>query len=378
MATTSSLPDYTHCLSFDGFEKVQTLAENPTKVILRTLKYHLEEYLKIELTDDVFIEIVRTVPLLYPARPLGPFSVLGFIKPIENILKRYGYSEIHPTAILGYFLYRHSTERYYRKFLLHVPHSSRAFPAGSGYSFDSLNEEERLLIDYYTDELFVPGQESTAIRSAVFPYCRLYCDVERLVNDPLEKKGLGISYESWIKKGLYREQRRFSYITDAFKLYAEFHAKVAAEIVDLDHTVLSGFVHECADRVLLIDCHSFSSRPTMLCPAPPDIDICIGYNTDSTKPDDVALGSIIHHFRTCGYKVGVNEPFSNSKTFDVPVKYHSVMIEVNKRLYMDEDTLEKIAGFDKLKRDIQAVYEILKPREVTRRNSVPTSGICAK
>ena len=111
----------------------------------------------------------------------------------------------------------------------------------------------------------------------------------------------------------------------------------------------------------------------MLCPEPPDIDICIGYNTDSTKPDDVALGTIICHFRTRGYKVGVNEPFSNSKTFDVPVKYHSVMIDVNKRLYMDEDTLEKTAGFDKLKRDIQAVYEILKPREVTRRSSMSTS-----
>ena len=71
--------------------------------------------------------------------------------------------------------------------------------------------------------------------------------------------------------------------------------------------------------------------------------------------------------------MGINEPFSNSKTFDVPVKYHSVMIEVNKRLYMDEDTPEKASGFDKVKKDIQVGYEILKPREVTRRNPVSTS-----
>ncbi len=60
-----------------------------------------------------------------------------------------------------------------------------------------------------------------------------------------------------------------------------------------------------------------------------------------------------------GYKVGINQPFSNSKTFAFPVKYHTVMIEVNKRLYMNEHTLEKTRGFAKLQRDIQALYEEL-------------------
>lgn len=57
--------------------------------------------------------------------------------------------------------------------------------------------------------------------------------------------------------------------------------------------------------------------------------------------------------------MGINTPFSNSKTFEVSVKYHSVMIEVNKRLYMDEATLEKNDGFDQLKVDIQSLYGTL-------------------
>lgn len=81
-----------------------------------------------------------------------------------------------------------------RNILLHIPHSSTSFPKDSGYTFDDLNNDERLLIDYYTDELFLPEQPSANIESVVFPYCRLYCDVERLINDPLEKDGLGISY----------------------------------------------------------------------------------------------------------------------------------------------------------------------------------------
>ena len=43
----------------------------------------------------------------------------------------------------------------------------------------------------------------------------------------------------------------------------------------------------------------------------------------------------------------------------VPVQYHSVMIEVNKRLYMDELTMEKTEGFYKLRQEIRALYDLL-------------------
>ena len=73
--------------------------------------------------------------------------------------------------------------------LLHVPHSSISFPEESNnYPFLYLDEEEKLLIDYYTDELFIPSEKEWGISSAVFPYCRLFCDVERLVNDPENTK----------------------------------------------------------------------------------------------------------------------------------------------------------------------------------------------
>jgi N-formylglutamate amidohydrolase len=92
---------------------------------------------------------------------------------------------------------------------------------------------------------------------------------------------------------------------------------------------------------------------------PPDIDICIGYNDDETHPNKVVIGNIVQYFKSLGYKVGINTPFSNSKTFSVPSKYHSVMIEVNKRLYMNEHTLEKNEGFERMKTDIQSLYGIL-------------------
>ena len=103
--------------------------------------------------------------------------------------------------------------------------------------------------------------------------------------------------------------------------------------------------------------------PNLLNSNPPDIDICIGYNDDETCPEKVVIGNIVRHFESYGYKIGINEPFSNSKTFAVPVNYHSVMIEVNKRLYMNEHTLEKNDGFEKLKEEIESLYNIiLKPQ----------------
>ena len=44
-------------------------------------------------------------------------------------------------------------------------------------------------------------------------------------------------------------------------------------------------------------------------------------------------------FEDNGYKVGINEPYSNSETPDCPFVYQSMMLEVNKKVYMEDGTL---------------------------------------
>ena len=231
----------------------------------------------------------------------------------------------------------------YQNILLHVPHSSTAFLEESKFSWKDLDDDERLLIDYYTDELFVPQQDSKLINSIVFPYCRLFCDVERLVNDPLEKNGLGILYRRYQGDAI----RSFGTLQKAYPYYADHHATMSKKIVEI------------GGKLLLIDCHSFSSFPNLLNSNPPDIDICIGYNDDETCPPKSVVSTVARYFESMGYKVGINTPFSNSKTFEVPVPYHSLMIEVNKRLYMNEVTHEKADNFKLLQRIIQSLYSIL-------------------
>ena len=332
----------------DNFVGVTSLEETASKVALRVLKRHLEEALGFELSDEQFIAIFFKVINLGPARPLGAWSFqYGFVVPMQKTLQAH---DLHcgVKEIFDFFNVRNYDNRRYNSVLLHVPHSSTSFPVESKVSFNDLDDEERLLIDYYTDELFIPDQTGEKIDSVVFPYCRLFCDVERLVNDPLEKEGLGISYSRWVDVDRYSKTfRSFSSISSAFKLYSDFHTEASLKLI------------QARGNALLIDCHSFSSVPNLLNSNPPDIDICIGYNDDETRPDKVVIGNIVQYFKSLGYKVGINTPFSNSKTFSVPSKYHSVMIEVNKKLYMNEQTLEKNEGFERLKKDIHSLYEVL-------------------
>jgi N-formylglutamate deformylase len=60
--------------------------------------------------------------------------------------------------------------------------------------------------------------------------------------------------------------------------------------------------------------------------------------------------------RSYGYSVRINHPFKGAelvKRFGRPKEgRHSLQIEVNRGLYMDEEKIEKAAGFQDLKRDI--------------------------
>lgn len=67
-------------------------------------------------------------------------------------------------------------------------------------------------------------------------------------------------------------------------------------------------------------------------------------------------------FSEKGYVVGINRPFSGSI---VPLRYYrknknvmSVMIELNRKLYMNKEC-EKTAGYEQVKKDVARAVEIL-------------------
>lgn len=103
------------------------------------------------------------------------------------------------------------------------------------------------------------------------------------------------------------------------------------------------------ERPLIIDCHSFPSDLA------PDVDICIGFNEDCSKPSEETLAVVTDAFRAAGYAVAHNRPYSNAIA---PLGYrgHSLMIEVNKRCYLDAAELDIGDGFAKLHQTLSSIY----------------------
>lgn len=258
----------------------------------------------------------------------------------------------------------------YSNIILHVPHSSLLFPDDvfrdkSGKEL--LRSESKDLIDYHTMELFFlyKGRRDSRISVFFSVFCRTLCDVERLKDDPLEARNMGILYgghELRCSKYGLKETADAEFL----QYYEKYHEAAGKYIAGKRNP-------------LLIDCHSFSSHSTKLVEMTPEmaeIDICLGFNEDETRPSDDFLSRVEKHFTDNGYIVALNRPFSNSKTFDTGGhQYHSLMIEVNKRVYMNEETLEKTDGFEKLQaclislyNTILASYEGLTIREFMKRH----------
>jgi N-formylglutamate amidohydrolase len=64
-----------------------------------------------------------------------------------------------------------------------------------------------------------------------------------------------------------------------------------------------------------------------------------------------------------GYDVAVNDPFKGVelvRAYADPVRgRHSLQLEVNKRLYMDERTLERTPGYARLQADLMHLLDEL-------------------
>lgn len=118
------------------------------------------------------------------------------------------------------------------------------------------------------------------------------------------------------------------------------------------------------DVALIVDCHSFPSvaHPFESDGAIPRPDICIGTDRYHT-PDDL-LELVQSYFLEKGYSVAINSPYSGTY---VPLYYYqrnkkclSIMIEVNRSLYMDEATGEKLPSFENIQGQIMVLLELMK------------------
>jgi len=221
----------------------------------------------------------------------------------------------------------------YNRIVLHIPHAAIGGLNDARYSDRRLLfEQVRYLTDWYTDYLF--DQHTPGVSAVTSIFSRFVVDCERLKNDPLESRGQGILYTR-----LFSSTREISEDEHArlMAYYTQHHDRLRNEI---------------KPGSILIDCHSFPSDIA-------DTDICIGYNEDWSKPNVETLALVRNVFLNAGYRISENKPFANSVSPKTTFAYPSLMIEVNKRCYMDENTMLLTDGSDKLRETINQLYTML-------------------
>lgn len=236
--------------------------------------------------------------------------------------------------------------------ILHIPHSSDLMPEEFRdqiiLSNDELAKELLLMTDSFTDELF-GSPEASIVR---FPISRLLVDVERFSEDaeePMSKVGMGMIYTKTAHGKNLKRDLEANEKEELFEYYQKHHE-------ELTNAVNKELKQN--GKAVIIDCHSFPSNP-LPCDVnqeTPRPDFCIG--TDSFHTPSELTEILGNNIKNKGYSLGINIPYEGTI---VPMDYYrkdsrviSIMIEVNRNLYMDEQSGMKIESFEVVLENIQS------------------------
>ena len=245
--------------------------------------------------------------------------------------------------------------------ILHIPHASENIPFEKGFIIDDIKIKEEIikLTDWFTDDLFYSEVDTQIIA----PFSRVFCDVERFSDDSQEemfKLGMGALYTRCddntlsrvVTTGLRKE------ILDNY--YWPHHE-------NLNNSVKTQL--KLKDTCLIVDCHSFPKQPLIK-----------GLNQREDRPDfnigtdkfHTPLGLVKKsedYFKSLGYTVGIDWPYSGSI---VPMKYYqkdkrvnSIMLEINRALYLEGDTNDKSSDYNNTKEVVQGFLTFLRNNSQT-------------
>ncbi len=133
------------------------------------------------------------------------------------------------------------------------------------------------------------------------------------------------------------------------------------------HAALRGLVERAQRRfgyAVLIDCHSMPSTPTVATAGERRIktDFVVG-DRYGTSSDGSFVELLEAAMRRAGYIVQRNKPYAGgfiTEHHGAPQSgVHAIQIEINRALYMDERTIERLPRFDKVRADITGVLAAL-------------------
>lgn len=250
-------------------------------------------------------------------------------------------------------------------FVMASPHSGCVYPksflAQTRLPFDVLRRSE----DAFVDELFAPAVELGApLIAAAFP--RAYLDVNRAPAEfdagmfdgalpfavdaasPRVHAGLGV-IPRIVREGSDIYGRKLA-SSEAVARFSMFYRPY--------HAALGRLIEETATRfgvAIVVDCHSMPSAAAV-----PDIVLGDRYGV-SASPFLVRAAE--EAFGRRGFSVARNVPYAGGYTTQLHGRpsrnRHALQIEINRSLYMDEETVRSNASFPAVKARMEAALREL-------------------
>ncbi|MBO6551884.1 MAG: N-formylglutamate amidohydrolase [Roseitalea sp.] len=249
-------------------------------------------------------------------------------------------------------------------FVFNSPHSGRHYPR----RFLDMTRLDALAVrrseDFFVDELFHGATELGApMLLAHFP--RAYLDVNRepyeldprMFSDRLPPftnrqsirvaGGLG-TVPRVVSEGQHIYARRIG--------FEEARQRIEG-IYKPYHSTLRGLLaqtHRQFGQAVLVDCHSMPASIRIGAEGVrPDFVVGDRFGTSASAGITEAAINIL---RAMGYMVAANKPYAGgfiTEHYGRPAKgLHAVQIEINRGLYVDEQTLQRKPGFDALREDL--------------------------
>lgn len=243
------------------------------------------------------------------------------------------------------------------------PHSGAVYPD----DFGSVVPQEilRRAEDMYVDELFESAPTHGAkFVTALFP--RSYIDPNRALED-LDPALLADPWPGTTRSGekvrqgygliwrvcppdtrMYRDKLTSDAVRRRIDGYWKPYHRHLRQAIDE--------VHRVFDAVWHLNCHSMPSR------------FLAGSFSGGQQPDFVlgdrdgttcepAFTALVHDkLREFGYRVKINDPYKGVEIVraysDPAARRHSLQLEINRAIYMNEETFERLESFSGLKADI--------------------------
>jgi N-formylglutamate deformylase len=257
--------------------------------------------------------------------------------------------------------------------VLDSPHSGMHFPA----DFDAVVSEFDLRNgeDCFVDQLYMPATElGVPLLAAQTP--RTYLDANRHAGDidldlieggawphtfvPSGKANIGKAL-IWRTlddgRAIYARKLRVDEVLGRIeRCHAPYH-RALRDLLDR--------AHARAGRVYHINCHSMNSvagemGEGVAGSARPDF--VLG-DRDGTTCDPAFTEFVRAALTAMGHSVAVNDPYKGVelvKAYSDPARgRHSLQLEINKRLYMDEGKRERNAGFARLQSKLRTLIEAI-------------------